>query len=74
MRAGTPRFLRHLMLFGWSVGMVLRVSGGASGQDAAAPPTQPAKPPPAKNFSADETYQALIEDLGSPQFTRREAA
>ena len=71
MRAGTPRFLRHLMLCGWSVGMVLRVSGGASGQDAAAPPAQPA---PSQKTNTDETYLSLIEDLGSPQFARREAA
>lgn len=74
MRAGKPRFLRRLLLCGWSVGMVLRVSGGASGQDAAAPSARPPKPAPANNLTSEETFQALIEDLGSSQFARRESA
>jgi len=54
--------------------MVLRVSGGASGQDAAAPSARPPKPAPANNLTSEETFQALIEDLGSSQFARRESA
>lgn len=75
MRTGMPRLLRHLMLCGWSVGMVLRVSGGASGQDAAAPPAQSKATSSAKKSAQDsEAFSALVEDLGSPEFAKREAA
>ena len=74
MRAVSDRLLKPLWLCGLFVGVFLRVNGGVCGQEAAAPPPKPIQPPAGKPVADKAALEALVEDLGSPQFSRREAA
>ena len=72
MRTGKTSLLRHLLLCGWSVGMVLRGSGGVSCQEGATPPAS--FPKSASATQEIESFASLVEDLGSSQFAKRELA
>lgn len=67
MRTGQHGPLWRVVVCGLTVGMVLRVSGGVRGQEAVAPPT-----PKEKEITAQ--FSQWVEDLGSPQFSKRETA